>query len=88
MNEPDGDDAGRDDRRRHDLGFASKLVGPVAHDLNLAALPEPGAGDRPVRLSTAMTRESFVPMKIRVAQAAPAGASGSRHALTPRQLYW
>ncbi len=49
--------------------------------------PNP-AHDWPVRLSTASRRESFVPMKIRVAHAAPATACGSRHALTPRQLYW
>ena len=48
-------------------------------------LPKP-AQRRPVRESTAMRRESTVPMKMRVAQAEPAGACGSCHRVTPRQL--
>jgi hypothetical protein len=40
----------------------------------------------PVRASSAITRASLVPMKMRDRQAAPAAAGSSRQKATPRQL--
>ena len=50
-------------------------------------VPKPGQR-LPLPVSSAIRRESAVPIKTRLAQRLPGAASGSCQALTPRQLYW
>ena len=81
----DDDHAARDDRRRGDL----QLAGPLSFmpmSSCTSPLPPKSAQGAPVLASSAITRTSFVPMKMRARRPRPGRPASSRQNATPRQL--